>query len=206
MKLIKEDADISRAFYLSGGTALAAFYLNHRESEDLDFFSEQEVEPLVVEAFLKRHRAEIKYKKIEFQKSFNRNLFFLHFDANVLKTEFTYFPFTPIEKGPKVGKLRIDSLRDIAANKAFTITQQLRARDFVDVYFICKHANYKLADLIKDARVKFDAFIDPIQFGSHLLQVGELKDWPRMKIRVTKKELQTFFANEAALLKKQVLS
>ena len=29
-------------FYLSGGTALAAYYLNHRASDDLDFFSEQD--------------------------------------------------------------------------------------------------------------------------------------------------------------------
>jgi len=29
-------------FYLTGGTALAAFYLRHRHSEGLDFFSEKE--------------------------------------------------------------------------------------------------------------------------------------------------------------------
>jgi len=29
---------ISKNFYLTGGTALAAFYLHHRMSEDLDFF------------------------------------------------------------------------------------------------------------------------------------------------------------------------
>src|SRR5262249_5228082 len=28
-------------FYLTGGTALAAFYLNHRVSDDLDFFSDR---------------------------------------------------------------------------------------------------------------------------------------------------------------------
>ncbi|PYS37916.1 MAG: hypothetical protein DMG14_19585 [Acidobacteria bacterium] len=29
-------------FYLSGGTALSAYYLNHRDSDDLDFFSEHD--------------------------------------------------------------------------------------------------------------------------------------------------------------------
>lgn len=29
----------SRSFFLTGGTALSAFYLFHRESQDLDFFS-----------------------------------------------------------------------------------------------------------------------------------------------------------------------
>ena len=31
-------------FYLTGGTALSAFYLHHRLSEDLDFFTESDVE------------------------------------------------------------------------------------------------------------------------------------------------------------------
>ncbi|MBI5144835.1 MAG: nucleotidyl transferase AbiEii/AbiGii toxin family protein [Candidatus Omnitrophica bacterium] len=35
-------------FYLTGGTALAAYYLKHRYSEDLDFFSEENVEPLAI--------------------------------------------------------------------------------------------------------------------------------------------------------------
>ena len=29
----------SKTFFLTGGTALSAFYLKHRESQDLDFFS-----------------------------------------------------------------------------------------------------------------------------------------------------------------------
>jgi predicted nucleotidyltransferase component of viral defense system len=33
-----------RFFYLTGGTALAAYYLRHRLSEDLDFFAEKEFE------------------------------------------------------------------------------------------------------------------------------------------------------------------
>ncbi len=31
--------DLNAAFYLTGGTALSAFYLQHRLSEDLDFFT-----------------------------------------------------------------------------------------------------------------------------------------------------------------------
>lgn len=34
---------ITDNFYLTGGTALSEFYLQHRLSEDLDFFSEQEL-------------------------------------------------------------------------------------------------------------------------------------------------------------------
>jgi len=41
-------------FYLTGGTALAEFYLEHRFSEDLDFFSEREFDPQSVSVTLKK--------------------------------------------------------------------------------------------------------------------------------------------------------
>ena len=206
LEVIKTNNDLTKTFYLTGGTALAAFYLNHRESEDLDFFSEDEVEPLAIETFLKSNKAKIGFKKFEFQRSFNRNLFFLHFsDGGALKTEFTYFPFTQLEKGPKEGGLRIDSLKDIAVNKAFTITQQTRTRDFIDLYFIIQRTKWQLANLLKDARIKFDAHIDAIQLGTQLLKAGELKDAPRMKIKWNLNEIGAFFKDEAARLKRKVL-
>ena len=84
---LSKDAFLKENFYLTGGTALAAFYLGHRYSEDLDFFSEKEFDTLGVDIFLKKIQPELDYAKIDFQKSFNRNLFFLIFDdGRVLKT------------------------------------------------------------------------------------------------------------------------
>ena len=44
LALIAAEKSISDRFYLTGGTALSEFYLQHRLSEDLDFFSEDEFE------------------------------------------------------------------------------------------------------------------------------------------------------------------
>jgi len=38
LEIIANDKEICHRFYLTGGTALAEFYLHHRLSEDLDFF------------------------------------------------------------------------------------------------------------------------------------------------------------------------
>lgn len=35
-----KNSKLRKQFYFTGGTALSAIYLHHRESEDLDFFSE----------------------------------------------------------------------------------------------------------------------------------------------------------------------
>jgi predicted nucleotidyltransferase component of viral defense system len=44
---------LKKYFYLTGGTALSAYYLKHRYSEDLDFFSLKPVDTLSIEVFLK---------------------------------------------------------------------------------------------------------------------------------------------------------
>lgn len=207
LEVVANSPDLCAKFYLTGGTALAAFYLNHRESEDLDFFSQDEIEPLAVETFLKTNKPRIGFERFEFQKSFNRNLFFLHFpEGKTLKTEFTFFPFSPVERGMAAGALRIDSVRDIAVNKVFTISQQTRARDFVDLYFIMQKEGWTLHDLLKDARIKFDTHIDLVQFGAQLLQAYDLKDLPRMRVPLDRAALRSFFLAEAESLGKHILS
>src|SRR3989338_1124745 len=67
---------LTKNFYLTGGTALTAFYLRHRYSEDLDFFSEKEFDVSGINIFFNQLKADFGIKKIDFQQSYNRNLFF----------------------------------------------------------------------------------------------------------------------------------
>ena len=43
-----------KGFYLSGGTALAAFYLEHRFSDDLDFFAFEEPDRIYLHSLAER--------------------------------------------------------------------------------------------------------------------------------------------------------
>lgn len=78
IRCVANNKSLTGRFYLTGGTALAAYYLKHRYSEDLDFFSEDNVDPMAINVFLKEYTSVLKINKIEFQQSFNRNLFFLY--------------------------------------------------------------------------------------------------------------------------------
>jgi len=207
LAIISRDKTICSNFYLTGGTALAEFYLHHRLSEDLDFFSENEFEPQNVSVFLEKIKKEAKIKKVEFQQSFNRNLFFLDLtNGDKIKTEFTYFPFVRIERKEKMGDLYIDSLLDIAVNKVFTIYQKPRSRDFIDLYFILREdKNLSLDDLIKKAQIKFDSYLDPLQLGAQYIKARELKDFPKMLVNIEDKIWQDFFINEAKKLSKQII-
>lgn len=202
---IKNSKFLTDNFYLTGGTALAAFYLQHRYSEDLDFFSENEFDVSNLNIFFNQIKKELGILKIDFQQNYNRNLFFLHFEDEILKTEFTFFPFKRIEDGRSEYGVETDSLIDIAVNKLFTIYQRCKARDYIDLYLICREKGFLIDELTKKAKIKFDWHIDPIQLGTQFIKSKEATDYPRMIKNVSNEEWQNFFMAEAKKLKKEII-
>ena len=55
------DSNLTKNFYLSGGTALTGFYIPYRYSEDLDFFCENEFDIQAVVIFLKSIKNKLNY-------------------------------------------------------------------------------------------------------------------------------------------------
>lgn len=204
LDIMEHDSSMSEAFYLSGGTALAGFYIPYRYSEDLDFFSQEEIDAEAIAVFLKKNKPKLGFQAIDSSVHYNRNLFFLKYNDDVLKTEFTYFPFAQIEKPMKQNGIMIDSIIDIAVNKVFTIYQKPRLRDFYDLYMIMHKYHFVFADLVKQARVKFDWSLDPLQLGTQLLQVHELRDEPRL-IDPIKSDWKAYFTELAKQLKPDIL-
>ena len=181
LSLLSKEKVISHNFYFSGGTALAEFYLQHRLSEDLDFFSEKEFDPESISTIFKKIQSEMRIQSVKYQQSFNRNLFFLKLLTDEIKTEFTYFPFPRIETGQKINDLTVDSLSDIAVNKMFTIYQKPRARDFIDLYFILKlKPDWSIKKLMEKAQIKFDNYLDPLQLSAQFVKAEILKDYPNL--------------------------
>lgn len=86
LEAISNDNAICQIFYLTGGTALSEYYLQHRLSEDLDFFSEQEFDIQAINIFFAKNKKLLGIKKIDIQQSFNRNLIFLYLKKDIIKT------------------------------------------------------------------------------------------------------------------------
>lgn len=196
------------SFYLTGGTALSHYYLQHRFSEDLDFFSEKEFDVADITSVIGEAKRAIGFNTVDYQQSFNRNIYELAFPNSIyLKVEFAYFPFTQIEQPANHRGLLVDSLMDIAVNKVFTITQQSRGRDYYDLYAIFKKTNWIFSDLLSRARIKFDWHIDYLQLGSQFLKIESLLDDPILTdASITKDKVIDFFKKESALLGKKFLS
>lgn len=205
LEKISGDNFLTRNFYLTGGTALAEFYLKHRLSEDLDFFSEQEFEPTAIAVFFQKNKTDLKIKKIDFEQSYNRNLFFLHVEKEIIKTEFTYFPFPRIEQLKKFKNISIDSAYDIAVNKIFTIYQKERARDYIDLYFLIKKYKWSIEELVKKAKIKFDWHIDYLQLGTQFTKAENVSDYPKMIKTIPEKKWISFFIKEAGKFKEKII-
>lgn len=199
LELLGRKKELSSQFYLSGGTALTEFYIPYRYSEDLDFFSEDEVEIDAIVAFIKSCKKTLDYDSYSFNTSFNRNLFFLEFPKQnyTLKTEFTYYPFPQIDASKKFLGVSVDSVYDIAVNKLFTIYQKPRSRDFMDLYMIINRYGYKLDDLLSKASAKFDWHIDSLKLGAQFLLAREVKDLPKLLVDLKDKEWINYFVDLA---------
>jgi len=200
------DTNLAQHFYFGGGTALSHYYLQHRYSEDLDFFSQEEFDAQDITISIKSLQNKLGFESFDYQNSFNRNLYFLRFkDDHVLKLEFTYYPFQQIEKPKRIDGLLVDSVIDIATNKLFTIAQKPRGRDYFDLFTIIQKYGFKIEDLRMKAKLKFDWHIDPLQLASRLFEVDTHLDDPIIIGEFDKDVVIKFFHTEAEKLKDELL-
>jgi hypothetical protein len=170
---------------LDGGTALAAFYLGHRESEDLDFFCDP---PLNAAAFGEEVQRHARSEGVEITSLGRANLGISRLIARnperleqqvkidlVLQSPFRLEPLIETAEG-----VRIPSYRDICAGKFHALCDRFEERDFIDFHMIltrqtggepvtddeiCSRFEAHLRDLME-----CDPGIDPPYFGQALMQ------------------------------------
>ena len=151
------DSDESEPFYLTGGTALAGFYLHHRYSDDLDFFTRSEGAVSDIDSRVVRASASagIVVERVERRPGFSQ--FFFGGDPIVahrlVKIDVASDP-EPYPAAPqRFDRVLVDALLAIAVNKVSIITRD-DAKDYVDLYFILTETSYRLTDLIPLAKEK----------------------------------------------------
>lgn len=151
------DTNESETFYLSGGTALANFYLHHRYSDDLDFFTRSENTVAEVESRVTRavNLIGLVIDRIERRPGFSQ--FFLAGDPvtehRLVKLDVAQDP-EPYPAPPlRFDRVLVDALLSIAVNKLAIVTRD-EAKDYVDLYVILQETSHHLTDLIPLAKQK----------------------------------------------------
>lgn len=194
----KNSSFFKKNFYFTGGTALSAVYLHHRESEDLDFFSQQELDTLsilnLITGWGKKYHLKVESREMEVVR-----IFLLEFpDKEKLKVDFGYYPYKRLRKGELIESVEVDSLFDIAVNKLQTIHQRTEVKDFVDLYFLLK--KFTVWDLMEGVRVKFRIELDPYTIAADYLKSGSFENLPKMLVPFELTDLQSFYKDLAKKL------
>lgn len=184
-------SDLNNIFRLTGGTALSAFYLEHRLSEDLDFFSSENIPFYLPERFL----TSLDFvSRITHTKLFDRNIFNLSLkDGSILKTEFTFYPLKNIEQPVGVEGLQVDSFLDIVVNKLCAIADRIEAKDYVDIYCALTEERLSLSDLLILAEKKCEVPGISHILQSRLLEVPDGVENVLMKAKISRADIERLF-------------
>jgi len=141
-------------FFLTGGAALAGFYFGHRPTDDLDLFClvgealeegqrQLEIAASGCGAALTPLQRYPEFRRLQAVRGEERCLVDLVFDrASQVETD-----------KPMQGTVRLDSLREIAANKVAALVGRAEPKDLVDLRELLA-AGADLALAVDDARRK----------------------------------------------------
>jgi predicted nucleotidyltransferase component of viral defense system len=149
-----------RRFFLTGGSALGGFHLGHRESQDLDLFASPPADLDMAErALLDAARACGAATRTEIrQPDFRRFLVERSGEGTLVDLVIDRTPQLDSEK-VEFGAVRVDSIREIAANKICTLLSRCEIRDVVDLRALLS-AGVDLEAALADAEHK-DAGVNP---------------------------------------------
>lgn len=190
-----------KSFFLTGGTALAAFYLHHRLSEDLDFFTELPEEVRALFPWIQTAAQELGLRlEIRRQAQSFIGCFLEAPDGELLRVDFAQDSPFRFEKTILNSELNIyvDNLTDIACNKLSALFDRAESKDFVDLYFL--HQEFlPFSEILSKAKQKHVG-LDDYWLAQALRRIEEIKFLPRLLKPVSLDTLKVFFSEQAKKL------
>jgi hypothetical protein len=186
----------SQKFYLTGGTALAEFYLGHRLSYDLDFFTSEDglILPFseAMQAGLKKGEFSVNavrrfetFAELKLSEKEEKTIIHLAYDS-----PFRFSPPVDSTFGVKV-----NNYEDIIVDKLLTFFGRAEPRDAVDLFFILKGEDlWKLSESAPKKDPGFDLYWLAAAFEKVRDFPDEIGQWPvDMLVEVNVRELKDEF-------------
>ncbi|MEK7592366.1 MAG: nucleotidyl transferase AbiEii/AbiGii toxin family protein [Patescibacteria group bacterium] len=185
---------ISQSFFLTGGTALSAFYFGHRESRDFDLFSSEEFSMPLVEALLRTIAANLGASiSVKVATNMYREMYLEHKKdgwiqrVDVVREQPIHFGDISLIDG-----IRVDSLENIGSNKILTLFSRLEVKDYVDFYTIITKSKLSFDALFALAKQK-DTGLNEFYFAQSITAIEQLATLPVMKIFFDRLEMVSYF-------------
>lgn len=150
---LREFFHLAQDFYLTGGTALSAFYLQHRYSVDLDLFTHDDVAFQKADDLTKQASVKLgaDYKPVRITS------YFKHFRVgpkdDPLTIHFSKDYAAHIKPPNNFAGIIVDSIEDITANKICAALGRTEIKYLVALYFLDK-AGYSIPEYFDIAQQK----------------------------------------------------
>jgi len=188
------------SFFLTGGTALSAFYLQHRLSDDLDFFTEEERYITLVPQIMKEITDSLG-ATMEISKHFASFIeIFIIKGEDVIKCDFAWD--SPYRLKDKIYQEKydifVDNPLDIACNKPSALFDRKEVKDFVDIYFIDREL-FKFEEILSKAKEKHIG-MDNYWLAVSMNNIHYFDKLPFMIKPVTLEELRIFYVEKIKYL------
>lgn len=195
---------LAKKFYWTGGTLLAHYYLKHRLSFDLDWFSEQKFYYEELLPFLKRLKIRIKPEAVKEHKIYDRWEFII-IKKQEVRLDFVYYNHEKKRLKPLLDYrgIKIDSLEDIAANKVVAYFDRNQPKDLFDLYWLLQK-KFSVKQLTQLVQKKFGLKFSELMFWGESAKSLPLLETltpylphlsPLRQQRLIKK-IQEFFLNQ----------
>jgi len=166
-KVLAAIAEMNTPFYLTGGTALGRFYLNHRYSEDLDFFVNNDVAYVDLTKRIFKHLNKV-FEVDEdgvLEEDFSR--FYVREKDQFLKVECINDISYRLGKAKQTPWGSIDSAENILANKLSALIGRDEPKDLFDIIHIAWNFSFNWQDVFIEARKK--AHMNELELAERML-------------------------------------
>lgn len=190
--------------YWTGGTALAFFYLKHRQSYDVDLFSDT---PLALnELLLLARDVALALSEKEFeQKRIHDRFEFIFSGKQETRLDCVWYNFPALKKRKEYEGVLVDSFEDMVANKVMALSERREGKDVFDIYTLLKKKMITMPRMLELIRKKFGARLhEETIWADGLLACNKLKNIQPMLLgspEDQKRQVQDvldFFKNHAA--------
>jgi predicted nucleotidyltransferase component of viral defense system len=182
---------IEKSFYLTGGSALGIFYLQHRFSYDLDLFTQKPIEwhlltnnIISIAGAIGAH-----YQNLSESPFFHRCKLTRNNETEIIDLVMEKVQQIDENKN-RFGEIIVDTLNEIGINKLCMLLSRSDLKDIIDLYYIEK-AGFNIEEHIEDAKRKEGGF-DPATV-SHILSQVEINAAPFYLIGVLSIEELTLY-------------
>jgi Nucleotidyl transferase AbiEii toxin, Type IV TA system len=195
-------SSIGRSFFLTGGTALAAFYLQHRLSQDLDLFTTDDVAFHTIVAVMDELGRRLNCTLLRGVSAPAFEQFYFVREGDRLQVDVVRDIDVQFGEHQDFNGVIVDSPENIGANKVTAIFSRVESKDFVDLYFLLQNGQ-DFKRLIAMAKQK-DSGLSEFYLAGMMRQVMTLKRLPVMLRPLDLETLKSFYLELAEKLMRDI--